>query len=244
MTSITDTVTRQLSEALQWWHDLDRRGMQRVTGAELSDAHDKLAEAIRSVPISCPCQQQIDRRPAQVDLRLQVKHLARVVGALRGFRHGGTVVPDSQPLHFRGRNRHGLFRVDITWPGQEWVTYMHIVNREFKKAGKTGRDPITGKGETFAQRMDGSYDCLRKVIDEGPPYLGDPWKRHAPFTILARQEVMLWVKSQPTHQAAKDEEDILNEFYRGEWSKEGWNGSERRPPWPAQLNRKRARVEC
>lgn len=113
------------------------------------------------------------------------------------------------------------------------------MNHEVKKAGKTG------DGEDFQQRMNGSYNCIRKVIVGGPPYLGDPFKRNAPLTFLELegQELELWAKPQPTHETARAEEDELNEYYRGEWAKEGWRKQVRRPCWPAQLNVKLLRLD-
>ena len=90
--------------------------------------------------------------------------------------------------------------------------------------------------------MRGTYNCIRKVIYGGEPYAGDPFKRCGPYTILAGQQMDLWVKPQPTHGAAKFEEDTLNEFYRGEWSKEGWKKTVRRSRWPVELHENRAKL--
>lgn len=237
MDLINDEIASQLRHALEQWNDLERRGLHGIEAAELVGVRAALATAIRSVPIKAPSFPRGDAPPGSSELRAQAQHLANVARALDGFRHGGKVRPDPIPLHCLGRRWYGLFCVDVTWPVEGWVTYIHVVNADFKKAGKSG------DGANFDERMNGSYNCLRKVIGDGPPYLGDPWKRWAPFTLLEGQEVELWAKEQPTHQAAKDEEDILNEFYRGEWSKEGWKNQSRRPLWPAELNRRRARID-
>ena len=234
MDLINDEIASQLRHAVERWNDIERRGSHSIEAAELIGAHATLATAIKSVPINSPSHTRGDAPSVSAELHAQAQHLANVARALDGFQHGGKVRPDTIPLHCLGRRWYGLFCVDVTWPVEGWVTYIHVVNAEFKKAGKAGN---------FDERMNGSYDCLRKVIGDGPPYLGDPWKRRAPFTLLDGQEVELWAKEQPTHAAAKDEEDILNEFYRGEWSKEGWKNQSRRPLWPAELNRRRARID-
>jgi hypothetical protein len=233
MDQIADEVTRQLGVAVERWNDLHSRGLHNVGAAALVDVHAALAAAIEAVPLKSPYHRGVDTERTDADLRKQVRHLAAVAGALRGLSLGGTVSSDPTPLHFNGANGYGLFRVNITRPIDGWVAYVHVADGEIKKAGMT---------RTFDRRMGGSYNCLRKVIAAGPPYLGDPWKRNAPTTILAGQTVELWAKAEPSYQAAGDTEDILNEFYRGEWSKEGWKSGARRPSWPAELNERRARL--
>ena len=159
-----------------------------------------------------------------------------------GFQLGGMVRPDPTPLHFIGRRGVGLFRVEVPCDAAGWITYIHRLNGEFKKAGKTGID------ETFEQRMNGSYDCLRKPIDlinKGAlvwigeslyepagaagqlpePYRQDfPWKHRVPVAMLARETVELWFKKNETEEEMLKLEDALNVHYRGEWAKEGWTG--------------------
>jgi len=62
------------------------------------------------------------------------------------------------------------------------------------------------------------------VIAGGPPYRGDPFKRYAPVTILAKQEIELWAKEQLTCERMLAEEEKLNGHYQGEWTKEGTKG--------------------
>jgi hypothetical protein len=158
-----------------------------------------------------------------------------------GYRECGIVRPDPTPLHFVGQQGRGLFEVVISVPLKGWVTYVHVLNGEFKKAGKTEND------ESFAGRMKGSYTCLRKPIDMmnrgvlvhlnetlyyvdaasgslSRPYEQDfPWKHRVPIALIARSTVALWARSHETRQAMLDEEDRLNLRYRGEWAKEGWS---------------------
>jgi len=234
MDQLAPQVARQLEDALRRWHDLQLRATQSVGSAALIDVHAALVEAINAAPMKSPCHPGVDTEHADTDLRKQVRHLSAVASVLLELKLRGTVSSDPTPLHFKGARGYGLFRVEITHPIAGWVAYVHLVNGEVKKAGMTG---------TFDNRMGGSYNCIRKVIAKGPPYLGDPWKRNGPTTILAGKTVELWAKAEASHQAAKDTEDILNEFYRGEWSKEGWKSGTRRPHWPSGLNARRARVD-
>jgi hypothetical protein len=159
----------------------------------------------------------------------------------RGYRQCGTVRPDPAPVHFVGRQGRGLFAVEINFRIEGWVTYDHVLEGDFKKAGKTEND------ESFAGRMRGSYNCLRKPIvmmkrgelvhvDESlyhvdpssglptQPYEQDfPWKHRVPIALIAGKTVALWARSHHCRQAMLDEEDELNTRYRGEWAKEGWS---------------------
>jgi hypothetical protein len=159
----------------------------------------------------------------------------------RGYRQCGVVRPDPTPLHFVGRRGQGLFAVEISLPVEGWVTYIHVLENEFKKAGKTEND------ESFAGRMRGSYNALRTTIhlmNRGlllhvnetlyhidsstgrptQPYEHDfPWKHRVPLALLAGRTVVLWAKQHQSRQAMLDEEDDVNIRYRGEWAKEGWS---------------------
>ena len=138
-----------------------------------------------------------------------------------GFHLAGRVSPDPAPLRCLNprdaRERwEGLFRVEISSNVEGHSVYIMVVNGEFKKAGHTGKG-----GSGFRARMRGSFNCLRPVIAAGPPYAGDPFKRHASVSMVEGEEVELWVKAQPTLGAMMAEEQELNERYRGQWTKEG-----------------------
>jgi hypothetical protein len=131
--------------------------------------------------------------------------------------------------------------VDIPFPIEGWVTYIHVLDGEFKKAGKTETD------ESFEGRMRDSYNCLRRPIDmmnrgllvhvnetlhyvdpmtgrPTHPYEHDfPWKHRVPIAMIAARTVVLWARTHQSRQAMLDEEDELNLRYRGEWAKEGWS---------------------
>lgn len=163
-----------------------------------------------------------------------------------GFRLGGLVCPDPTPLHFRNGQGYGLFRVEISWPVEGWVTYIHVANNQFKKAGKTEA------GKAFKTRMKSSYTCLRRTIEaitegslyysgeslfhkaralnEPPvPYKQDfPWKHRVPLALMEGQVIELWAKPQPNREDMLLEECRLNNRYRGEWAKEGWWIKERK----------------
>jgi len=114
------------------------------------------------------------------------------------------VRPDPMPLRClnpgAGRVRLvGLFIVENTWDVEGYAVYIMVVIGEFKKAGHTGKGAAS-----FKNRMNSSLNCLRTVISGRGP-ANDPFKRHA--TDLG---TML------------EEEDSLNNHYRGEWTKEGW----------------------
>jgi hypothetical protein len=86
-------------------------------------------------------------------------HILESELTLRGYRRCGLVCPDPTPLHFVGRRRQGLFKVEITQPVEgKWVTYIHVLENEFKKAGKTENDRSAG-------RLKESYNSMRKTID-------------------------------------------------------------------------------
>ena len=168
-------------------------------------------------------------------------HILESELTLRGYRRCGLVCPDPTPLHFVGRRGQGLFKVEITQPIEGWVTYIHVLENEFKKAGKTEND------QSFAGRMKGSYNSMRTTIDlmnrglllhvnetlyhvdsstgqTTQPYEHDfPAKHRVPLALLARRTVLLWAKQHQSRQAMLDEEKELNLRYRGEWAKEGWS---------------------
>jgi hypothetical protein len=142
----------------------------------------------------------------------------------REFRRAGTVYPDAS----------SILRVEMEngWDVPGWVTYIMVVDGEFKKAGKTGDGESTLKG-----RMSSTFQALRQVI-AGPPANRpparwrsrplDPFKQNGPAAILAQQQIELWAKRQPTRERTISEETELNEHYRGEWTKEGWTKDGRR----------------
>jgi hypothetical protein len=68
--------------------------------------------------------------------------------------------------------------------------------------------------------MHSTFSALRQVIIGGPPYLGDPFKQHAPAAILANQEIELWAR-EFTIDTFEAKEAELNSRYRPEWTKEG-----------------------
>lgn len=129
-----------------------------------------------------------------------------------GFRRAGTVFPDATRV----------VRVQVDWAASGFVVYLMVVNHEVKKAGTTGR-----KNSTFEGRMHSTFSALRRVIIDGPPYLGDPFKQYAPAAILAGQEVELWAQ-ELTVDTFEAKETELNSTYRGEWAKEGWTKGGRR----------------
>jgi len=122
-----------------------------------------------------------------------------------GFRRAGTVYPDATKK----------VRVKIDWDVRGFVVYIMVVNHEFKKAGTTGRN-----NSRFKERMHSTFSALRRVIIGGPPYLGDPFKQHAPAAILANQETELWAQ-EFTIDTFEAKETELNNKYQPEWTKEG-----------------------
>ena len=142
------------------------------------------------------------------------------------FRRAGTVVPDATKI------------LRLEWEADVpsgHVVYLMIVDDEVKKAGKAEDT----KSSTFTARMQSELNTLRQVISGPRPGRPparwrsrrlDPFKQHAPTAILKNLEVELWAKEQPTRQNMMDEEDKLNDKYRGEWTKEGWTKDGRRRP--------------
>jgi hypothetical protein len=152
----------------------------------------------------------------------------------KGFLRGGTVYPDRTPLRCLNPGAlrekwEGLFRTEITRDVQGYAVYLMVVDREVKKSGHAGK----GKAG-FKRRLPSEFSCLRKVIAGGLPYRGDfPWKHRVPVAMLAGTVVELWVKKHEDVQLMQNEEDELNEYYRGEWAKQGWTKDRtRRPEWP------------
>ena len=93
------------------------------------------------------------------------------------------------------------------------VIYIMRVKGEYMKGGQAS---------SFVERMDGEFGCLRPVIAAGPPYIGDPWKRYVPFTLLETGAIVeLWAKSYTDPQEMGEDETQLNDFYRGRWTREG-----------------------
>jgi len=96
-----------------------------------------------------------------------------------------------------------------------YAVYAMRVGTELKKFGTTGR-----KNSGFKGRMQSTFSALRRTIQNGPPYQGDPFKTHAPASILAGQEIELSVR--PSTEATFEvEESDLNNRYRPQWTKEG-----------------------
>ena len=122
-----------------------------------------------------------------------------------GFRPAGTVYPDASTV----------VRVEVSWNHEGCAIYAMRVGDELKKFGTTGR-----KNSCFKARMDSTFSAFRQTIRGGAPFSGDPFKRFAPATILAKQEVELWLKPS-TPEAFEVEESLLNNRYRPEWTKEG-----------------------
>jgi len=122
-----------------------------------------------------------------------------------GFRPAGTVYP----------NASTVVRVEVNWDHEGCAVYAMRVGEELKKFGTTGR-----KNSCFKARMRSTFSALRRTIQGGAPYSGDPFKRFAPAAVLAKQEVELWLKPS-TPEAFEVEESVLNNRYRPEWTKEG-----------------------
>ncbi len=122
-----------------------------------------------------------------------------------GFHRVGTVYPDAA--------RACRVEIDSDIPG--YAIYAMRVGTELKKFGTTGR-----KNSGFKGRMHSTFSALRQTILKGPPYQGDPFKTHAPATILAGQEIELWVRPS-TEGTFEIEESDLNNRYRPQWTKEG-----------------------
>ena len=117
-----------------------------------------------------------------------------------GFRPAGTVYPD----------RSSVLRVQIDFDLQGHAVYAMRVGDEVKKFGTTGR-----KNSGFRARMGSTFSALRQTIRKGAPFVGDPFKRFAPATILADREIELWLKAS-TQEEFEGEEARLNNHYRPE----------------------------
>lgn len=122
-----------------------------------------------------------------------------------GFTPAGVVTPDAA----------NLLRVHVHQPLDGCALYAMVVGDEIKKFGTTGR-----KNASFKQRMHSTFSALRRVIQVGPPYTGDPFKRYAPLAILDRREIELWSRPS-TPDVFEEEETSLNRRFRPEWTKEG-----------------------
>lgn len=132
-----------------------------------------------------------------------------------GFRRAGSVVPD--PL------KRARVLVD---PGlRGFVVYIMVVNHEVKKVGTTGRN-----GSSLEKRMAATFSALRQVITgpvPGRPAARwrsrplDPFKTHAPASILAGHEVEMWASECPSLEVMMAKETELNKKYTPEWTKEG-----------------------
>lgn len=123
-----------------------------------------------------------------------------------GFRRAGTVFPDADRK----------VRVEVDWDVTGFVVYIMVVDGDFKKAGTTGR-----RASRFKGRMHSTFSALRQVMMSDPPYLGDPFKQRAPFTIIANREVELWARQYPSFESMIAKETELNNKYQPEWTKEG-----------------------
>jgi len=110
------------------------------------------------------------------------------------------------------------------------AVYIMRVNGEYMKGGHTGK-----KASSFAARMKSEFGCLRPVIAAGPPYhgTGDPWQRLVPLMLVVPGAIVeLWVKSYTDLQTMRDDEEELNDFYRGLWTREG------QPGWKPKARRR------
>lgn len=122
-----------------------------------------------------------------------------------GFRRAGTVYPDAACV----------VRVEVDWDHAGYAVYAMRVGADVKKFGTTGR-----KDSCFKARMNSTFSALRQTIRRGAPFVGDPFKRFAPATILAKREVELWLKPSSSDDF-EIEETRLNTTYRPQWTKEG-----------------------
>jgi hypothetical protein len=122
-----------------------------------------------------------------------------------GFRRAGTVYPDAS----------AVVRVEVDWDHNGYAVYAMRVAGDIKKFGTTGR-----KNSSFKARMNSTFSALRQTIRRGAPFAGDPFKRFAPATILAKREVELWLKPSSVDEF-EVEETRLNTAYRPQWTKEG-----------------------
>jgi hypothetical protein len=138
-----------------------------------------------------------------------------------------------ETLHSNGFIRNGTVRVESathfsvnTTEVSGLVNYIMRVDAEVMKCGKT---------DGFANRMAGAFNCLRPVIAQGEPYVGnsDPWQRNAPHTLVSRGTVVeLWTKSYDNAQERHEDEVDLNDFYRGLWTRHG------KPQWKPKIRKR------
>ena len=175
-------------------------------------------------------------RAKGIRVRIQPTELERW-----GYQRCGSVLPELTPVRFVGSRGYGLFVVYIPGNLSGWVTYVHVMDDEFMKCGTVKPD------QSLMERMNSSYNSLRKPIDlltrgllryfEETLYIVDPdtggveryyaqdfpWKHRVPPAMLAGRSVVLWAKLHKDKGSMESEETILNNAYRGEWSKEGWS---------------------
>ena len=114
-----------------------------------------------------------------------------------------------------------------------FVVYLMVVDREVRKGGKAEETPKS----TFKRRVQDEFKAAAQVIRG--PVLGrplpqwrskrlDPFKQHAPPVLLAGHEVDVYARPLQTREEMKNEEDRLNEKYRGDWTRQGWTRSGQR----------------
>ena len=94
----------------------------------------------------------------------------------------------------RKRDGHPLTAAQIN---EIIAAYIHIAKREFKKVGKTRRDPETGGGETFAQRIGGSYDARHHICGTcgASRSRRSTQSSNAPMMVLAQAGVSVTARS-------------------------------------------------
>ena len=108
------------------------------------------------------------------------------------------------------------------------VIYIMRVGSEYMKGGHTGK-----KSSSFVARMKSEFGCLVPVIAAGPPYLGDPWKRFVPLTLAVPGVIEFWVRPYTDPEQMLEDEQELNDFYRGLWTREG------QPRWTAKKRQRK-----
>jgi hypothetical protein len=97
-----------------------------------------------------------------------------------------------------------------------FVVYVMVVDEEFMKAGKT-ETPLS-------RRMRSTFNSLKNKMGgraNHPRYQEKTFKEHAQATIRANQPVEIWAKECLSHEAMMTTEALLNECYKGLWTKEG-----------------------